>query len=289
MSYTIEQWQQKGHYRSYRGHQVFYVEAGRGPVLVLLHGFPTASWDWHLLWDSLTARFRVIAPDFLGFGLSDKPRPYPYSMLDQADLVEELLRQKGVSAYHLLAHDIGDTVAQELLARQLDRGTNAIQSVCLLNGGLFPETHHALPIQKRLLGRWGWLLSWMVTEKRFRRSLSKLFATGTQPSDADYAAYWQLMHRERGERNLHRLIRYIAERRQHRERWVGALQQTQAPIRLIDGLADPVSGAHMVRRYRELIPSPNVVELPGIGHYPQVEAPEAVLKAFLALQDSSLI
>lgn len=283
MSISIDQWQQKGHYITYKGHQIFCVEAGQGPVLLLLHGFPTASWDWHKLWDGLTARFRVLAPDLLGFGFSDKPRSYAYSMLDQADLVEELLRQKGVSHYHLMAHDIGDTVAQELLARQLDRKSQTIQSVCLLNGGLFPETHHALPIQKRLLGRWGWVLARLVTEKRFRRSLSNLFAEATQPSEADYAAYWQLMHRQNGERNLHRLIRYMTERRQHRERWVGALQQATVPIRLIDGLADPVSGAHMVRRYRELIPNPDVVELPGISHYPQVEAPEAVLRAFLYL------
>ena len=282
MPYTLPEWHRMGHQISVGSRSLFCAEGGQGPVLLLLHGFPTASWDWHRCWDGLTARFRVIAPDFLGFGFSAKPRSHPYSMLEQADLVEELLRQKGVADYHLLAHDIGDTVAQELLARQGERDTAAIQSVCLLNGGLFPETHHALPIQKRLLGRWGWVLSYLVTEQRFRRSLSALFAPETQPSAADYAAYWHLMHQERGERNLHRLIRYIAERRQHRERWVGALQHTNVPRRLIDGLADPVSGAHMVRRYRELIPAPDVVELPGIGHYPQVEAPQAVLDAYLS-------
>ena len=264
MPYTLPEWHRMGHFVTVGSRSLFCVEGGRGPTLLLLHGFPTASWDWHRCWDDLTARFRVIAPDFLGFGFSEKPRSHPYSMLEQADLVEELLRRKGAERYHVLTHDIGDTVAQELLARQLDRGTRAIGSVCLLNGGLFPETHHALPIQKRLLGRWGWVLARLVTEARFRRSLSALFAETTQPTADDYAAYWHLMHLQRGERNLHRLIRYIAERRQHRERWVGALQHTNVPRRLIDGLADPVSGAHMVRRYRELIPAPDVVELPGI-------------------------
>jgi pimeloyl-ACP methyl ester carboxylesterase len=81
---------------------------------------------------------------------------------------------------------------------------------------------------------------------------------------------------------LPKLIGYIAERRAHRERWVGALVDTQVPIRLINGLADPVSGAHMLVRYRELVAQPNIVELPGVGHYPQVEAPDAVVHAIRA-------
>jgi pimeloyl-ACP methyl ester carboxylesterase len=59
------------------------------------------------------------------------------------------------------------------------------------------------------------------------------------------------------------------------------MQTTRVPLRLVNGPDDPVSGAHMVARYRELIPAPDTVSLPGIGHYPQVEAPSAVLDAFL--------
>lgn len=279
MPYSLDQWRQLGRTFDYKNNSIFYVEAGEGVPLVVLHGFPTASWDWHHIWDDLAAQYHVIAPDFLGFGFSDKPRNYPYSMFDQADMLEELLRAKGIDSWFLLAHDIGDTVAQELLARQLERGTNQIRAVCLLNGGLFPETHHALPIQKKLLGPWGWVISRLVNEKRFKQSLSHVFGKNTQPSPADFDAYWQLMNRQQGQRNLHLLIRYIAERRQHRERWVGALQNTPAPIRLINGLDDSISGAHMVRRYRELIPNSNVVELPGIGHYPQTETPNEVLRA----------
>ena len=279
MPYTLDQWRQLGRFFDYNRKSIFYVEAGQGFPLVVLHGFPTASWDWHHIWDNLSARYQAIAPDFLEFGFSDKPRNYPYSMFDQADMVEQLLRERGIESYFLLTHDIGDTVAQELLARQIDRKTNQIRAVCLLNGGLFPETHHALPIQKQLLGQWGWLISRLVNEKRFKQSLTKVFGKNTQPSPADFDAYWQLMNRQQGQRNLHLLIRYIAERRQHRERWVGALQNTSAPIRLIDGLDDSISGAHMVRRYRELILNPNVVELPGIGHYPQTETPSEVLRA----------
>jgi len=74
----------------------------------------------------------------------------------------------------------------------------------------------------------------------------------------------------------------MAERREHRERWVGAITKPRVPIRVINGLADPVSGAHMIARYRELVASPDIVELPGVGHYPQVEAPDETVAAILA-------
>ena len=73
----------------------------------------------------------------------------------------------------------------------------------------------------------------------------------------------------------------MAERRVHRARWVGALQDSAVPIRLINGLDDPISGAHMVARYRELVPHRDVIELAGVGHYPQLEAPAQVVSAAL--------
>lgn len=81
------------------------------------HGFPTASWDWHKLWPEFVKHYRVIALDMIGFGFSDKPINYHYSIGDQADLQQALLTSLGISSIHLLAHDYGDTVAQELLAR----------------------------------------------------------------------------------------------------------------------------------------------------------------------------
>ncbi|MGB1582041.1 MAG: alpha/beta fold hydrolase, partial [Nevskiales bacterium] len=80
---------------------------------------------------------------------------------------------------------------------------------------------------------------------------------------------------------MHKLIRYINDRREHRDRWVEALQQADIPLRLINGPADPVSGRHMTERYRQLVPNPDIVLLDdAVGHYPQVEAPEAVLAAY---------
>lgn len=291
MSPGLTRWRAAGLWYSHRGHPVFYRQGGRNPqadtALVLVHGFPTASWDWNQVWDTLCAGFdRVIAPDMIGFGFSGKPAGYPYSIFDQAELHENLLHKLGVRRYHILSHDYGDTVAQELLARHEDRARArnpalVIRSCVLLNGGLFPESHRPRLIQKLLLTPLGPVLGRLMNRRSFGQSFSAIFGPDTRPSIEELDDFWELVCGNRGRQVMHRLIRYIPERHANRERWVGVLQKTTVPLRFIDGPEDPVSGQHMVDRYRELVPAPDSVVLPRIGHYPQVEDSAAVLKAFL--------
>ncbi len=287
---TLDDWRAAGGVFDHHGHAIFHRVDGdpaRAPALLCIHGFPTASWDWHAVWPALRARFAcIVAPDMLGFGFSAKPHPYPYSMLDQADLHEALLARLGIRRVHLLAHDYGDTVAQELLARHEERRTRgdaslAIESACLLNGGLFPETHRATRAQKLLAGPAGPLLARATSARTFAAGLAAVFGPRTQPDAATMRDFWRLASAGDGTRVVPSLLGYMAERRERRARWVGALQTTTVPVRVVDGLLDPVSGAHMVARYRELVSHPDVVELPDVGHYPQVEAPDAVVRALL--------
>ena len=168
--FRAELWRSCGEYQSLLGHQIFCMDSGanqyfnsRSPTVLLLHGFPTCSWDWLPIWEGLRKNYRVIALDMLGFGFSDKPNNHNYSIHGQADIVEALVTEKGLESFHVLAHDYGDTVAQELLARQLEGiGAGEWLSCCFLNGGLFPETHRALFIQKILLSPIGGLLNYCL-------------------------------------------------------------------------------------------------------------------------------
>jgi pimeloyl-ACP methyl ester carboxylesterase len=290
---TLDAWRDGGERFLHRTHSIFYRVAATGPApaLLCIHGFPTASWDWHLLWPTLCGRFATVAAlDMIGFGFSAKPRNHGYSIFEQADIHEALLGRLGVRRVHLLAHDYGDTVAQELLARHEERrarGDDAlvVESACLLNGGLFPETHRATRAQKLLAGPLGAMLSRLANESTFSRGLAAVFGPRTRPSAAELHDFWRLAAEGDGTSIAHELIGYMEERRRNRARWVGALRETRVPLRLVDGPEDPVSGAHMVARYRELVPNPDVVVLEGIGHYPQVEDPAGVARAFLEFHD----
>ena len=286
---TLEKWKSKGQFFDYKSNKIFNIEKGSGEILLLIHGFPTASWDWWQMWDELTAKYRVLALDMIGFGFSDKPRKYPYSIMDQADLIEYFLDLKKVERVKILCHDYGDTVAQELLARYHDRISNEqagveIESICFLNGGLFPETHHAVLIQKLLISPIGSLIGRMINRKKLGKNFKKIFGPNTQPTEEELDVFWKLVSSKRGKYIAHLLIRYMKERKENRERWVGILQETDIPIRVIDGVFDPVSGQQMVDRYKELIPNPDVIELQDIGHFPLIEAPDMVLKHYFEFE-----
>jgi pimeloyl-ACP methyl ester carboxylesterase len=289
------QWQAAGSAASLRQQRLFYRDsAGDAPCVLLLHGFPTSSYDWQHLWPLLAARVRLVAPDLLGFGFSAKPHPHRYSIHEQADLVEALLEHLGIDRCHLLAHDYGDTVAQELLARDNARapGQRHYPSCSLLNGGLFPETHRARTIQKLLLSPIGPLVNRLSGRGSFGRSFSAVFGPHTRPDEQELDAFWSIILHDGGKRVFSDLIGYMRERREHRQRWVDALTDFAGPLQLINGSLDPVSGAHMVRRFREVVapersePGDVIVELPQIGHYPQWEDAEAVAAAYVSFLDS---
>ncbi len=284
---TFNAWRASAQRYLHRGHAISFHAEGEGPPLVILHGFPSASWDFAPLWPALTARFRVIAPDLLGFGDSAKPAGYAYTLVDQASMIEGLLAAQGASRAHVFAHDYGDSIAQELLARHEERAGSGLLlgSICFLNGGLFPEAHRPRTIQRLLNSPLGPLIGRLSSKRTFDAGMRGIFGPRTPPSAVLLDELWALLVQHDGRRVLHLLIRYLDERPRLRDRWLAAMRGTKVPLRLIDGLLDPVSGAHMVRRCRELLPELDVVELPEVGHYPQIEDAPAVLAAFLAFHD----
>jgi len=284
------QWRAAGGTFAWRGRRVFYREHGAGAPLLLLHGFPTSSWDWRHVWDDLARDHRVIAFDYLGFGFSDKPSGGPYSVFAYADQAEALLGRLRVGPrIHVLAHDLGDTVAQELLARDHERrgghhGLPELGSVCMLNGGIFPETHHPRTVQKLLDSPIGFVVSRLMNRARFGRGLAAVFGPDTQPSQAELDGFWECASFAHGERNYHLSIRYMRERRRHRARWVAPIVLGTVPMAFINGHLDPVSGRHVLVRLRELRPDAEIHDLPEIGHYPQTEAPAEVVRAYAAFR-----
>jgi len=275
----LDAWFNKGSYKELCGHSIFTIDEGdqNKPVIVLIHGFPTSSWDWEPVWSSLMQNHRLITLDMLGFGFSDKPNQRDYTIHKQADLFEALVQQLGINEYHVFAHDYGVSVAQELLARQIDgNGLGKWLSCGLLNGGLFPETHKAILIQKLLLSPAGKLINKLTGFKAFGKSFSSVFGDNTKPSEQELHAFWEAINFNDGRHVFHNLITYILDR-------VQALQDSPFPISLINGSVDPVSGAHLVKRYKELnCRLDHCVELSTIGHYPHVEAPEQVSEAYLS-------
>ena len=281
-SQRLTEWINGGETRRLAGHCIFVRTAAvpGKPPLLLIHGYPTASYDWIRVWARLAERYSLYALDMLGFGLSEKPRNASYPIALQADICQALLGDAGVAQAHVLAHDYGDTVAQELLARERE-GRIRLASMVFLNGGLFPETHRPRPIQTLLATPvLGPLLARAMSYPKFEATMLSI-SGHRPPTREELSDLWSLIEREDGRRALARLISYMEQRRRNRPRWVGALVESTVPRRLICGAVDPVSGAHLAQRYRELVPDPDVVVLEGVGHYPHLEEHDRVVDEYL--------
>jgi pimeloyl-ACP methyl ester carboxylesterase len=280
---TFDNYQKKADFIELCGHRIahwqsknFHQNSNKETIL-FIHGFPSAAWDWHFQWKHLAGQYRLLCLDLLGFGLSDKPNEHQYSLLEQADIVQALLSHQGVKRYHILAHDYGDSVAQELLSRQndIDNAGN-ILSVCFLNGGLFASHHRPLFAQKLLKSRLGGIASFFMNKASLGRGFKKIFAANSQPTSHEIDTLWQLIEHNNGKRVLPKLLSYIDERNQHGKRWVESMISTFVPLYFINGVHDPISGQHMLDHYIDIIPHPRATAL-DVGHYPQLEAPEKVL------------
>ena len=276
----LNNWYAAGGFLELCGHSIYInIHTNQDkPALLLLHGFPTSSFDWLPIWELLKNDFQLVTLDLLGFGFSDKPNDHSYSILEQADIVEALVETLQIGSHHLLVHDYSVSVAQELLSRQIERtDQSTILSCCFLNGGLFPETHQALLIQKLLLSRFGKYVTALTGFNQFSKSFSKVFGPQSKPSEKELRAFWEAICFKDGKHLFHNVIKYMNDRKTHRERWLHALQESQIPLALINGSVDPVSGRHMVERYQQLACRLDyLVELSTIGHYPQLEAPETI-------------
>ncbi|NWX47979.1 MEST protein, partial [Steatornis caripensis] len=259
LSPALLSWRSSGRYFSYKDQNIFYRDStgaiGSSDIVVLLHGFPTSSYDWCKIWEGLTQRFhRVIALDFVGFGFSDKPRPHRYSIFEQASIVEGLVRHLGLrhQRINLLSHDYGDTVAQELLHRSL-------QPLMLW-----------LLLVKEVRGRCRFHLGLIAQVYIAPRAISRLCSTPRH-------------HLLRNKWFLFSILQYINQRKKHRDRWVGALMSTSVPLHLIYGPLDPVNPhPEFLQLYKKVLPMSTVSVLDDhISHYPQLEDPTGFLNAYL--------
>jgi len=281
----VEEWGRRGHRESFRGHGVHcFHQPGEGPLLLLLHGFPTCSYDWRALIDLEPGR-AILAFDFLGFGLSAKPADHDYTLAWQADLTEELVRRHGGGAVYLVAHDMGTSVATELLARDIEGELDMdLVGALLFDGSVIIERASLTLGQRLLRSRFGSLFARLSSGAFFRQQLGSVFAEAHPMSPEEAADQWALMRFHEGNRIAHKLISYTFERVRHAERWHGAVRDWPGSLSLAWGLQDPVANTSVLEGLRELRPSAPVHELPDLAHYPQIEDPRAFQTALSSAQ-----
>ena len=264
-------------------HDIFVRSAGTGPTLFFLHGFPTSSFDYAAIAPRLEAHHRCVYFDFLGYGASAKPElDYDYEL--QTQIACAVAEAEHVERAVVIAHDYGVTVGQELIARDLEaRGPFTLDGVLFMNGGVAAALHRPILAQRFLASRLGRTLGPHVfNERLFERSMRAIVR---RFEHFDLHEHYAIVTADHGAHVMPRLLSYIDERHRRGARWENALRRTTRPLAFAWGLADPISGAHMLEWARAAAPRARVTALAGIGHYPQLEDPDAVVDAIETFLD----
>ncbi|MFE2995223.1 alpha/beta fold hydrolase [Nocardia sp. NPDC059246] len=295
LSAAARVWSACGRHVDAFGMEVFVTERGhRGaPTLLFIHGFPTSSFDWRDTMELLADDFHCVAVDLPGFGLSDKPLDYSYSMFQQADVVEAVTAALDITAAHVISHDMGTSLHTELLARKHAGNLPfTVAGSTFLNGSIL-KTHAQLTDFQRML----------ETPSRLPEAvhvcagmlpgyvpgLRQLMARPHRLSDQDARVMTELLAYRHGHHRLPHAYAYVRERYLHQQRWLDALitESESAPVQFVWGSADPVAVIAMGIALSELAPRARFTEIPDIGHFLPIEDPHSVAAAITAFTPTS--
>ena len=272
--------------------EIFHVELGDpgAPVLLLIHGWPTSSIDWFDVAGQLSARFRVCALDFPGYGFSDKPQGWGYSLRRDEELMEFYLAEViGAEAAVIVAHDRGDSVALLHAARCADgRSATRLEHLVLSNGNIFLPLSNLTPAQRRILDTdSGSQLAAALSAPVLAEAMgATTFTPPRKPGDPEVEALTATFSHHDGIKVMHETIQYLAERSKDEQGWLRALADAPFPVTVIWGLCDAVSpprvASYVWNEYLMLKPGGNrLYFIPDANHYLQADRPDAFVKVLL--------
>ena len=254
-----------------------------------LPGFPDGSFGWtsvdrYLHDDVLVPKLFV---EYVGQGDSDKPADYPYSTMERADLVEALWAAQGITSTFVVTFDYSSLVALELLSRQQerrDRGSEPatqIESVLLINGGLFADAHShpwfTTPLLKTPLGKVG---TWVAQRSRvaFNQMVKGLWSKEYNVTAEELGEVYDAISRRNGAAFMSNGAGFVDEHKAHADRWdlrrVFLASRGSVSFHIVGSEGDPFEPNQIVKARKRLgAYGLDIRVLPG-GHLTTSEHPE---------------
>ena len=266
---------------------------GRGPddAVFIVHGYPGSSWDFQGVVERIGDRSRTVVMDMVGFGLSAKPMDGDYqsnfTLQLQADLYDDLASHLGLKTVLLVAHDMGQTVGLELMARfEEGRTPFRIRHALLLDGSTLVDMIETTDLQDAALAAPSTALAEELPWDDIYKIFPESFSTETRER-ADFDEIVTCMshqiHVNKGRRTIGGIVHYLKERQESFGRWSRTLFQfKKAPMTVIWGEQDPVAVIAMADRIKRERPVTDLYKYPDCGHWPSIEYPDRIGDAILA-------
>lgn len=251
----------RGTYRSAAGARVRYVDRGKGPVVVMLHGFASSLETWDRVLPELTRTHRVIALDLKGFGWTDRP-PGDYSPRAQANLVFDLMNQLGVRNASIVAHSWGASVALAMALAQPSR----VDKLALYDAWVYeeqlPSTFHYARAEGVGEALFTAFYAERPDEKISQAFYDERFVTEELVEDVERAL----------DRPGTTAAALAAARGQRFDETEKHYRDVKQPTLLLWGREDRVSTLAVGERMSRELPNARLVVFPRCGHFPMIEA-----------------
>ena len=277
---------------------VFYRDIGDknasgNDTALILHGFPESSFTFQKVVEPLKARFRrLVLVDLPGFGFSDKPKHLSYSLFEQVDALMWVWQSLDIRSGHAIAHDMGDSVLTEIVARSVQGllpgwFEEGLLSLAFTNGNMVMEEARLVPIQKLLRHhKLGPFIDRFTRETLFKKQTRT--SHGTLINTKDVHHLWQLYSLNEGHKLAWKTIRYLDERDKFQHpRWLNALSKFTGPVHICWGEADrvaPLAVAQYLKRY--VCPKALLTVMPDVGHFCETQAPELWSESILRFYEA---
>jgi len=261
------------HFLNVADHRLHYVDEGNGEVLLFLHGTPSWSFDWRAQIKALSSQYRCIAPDLLGFGLSDKPFTGDYSLEAHISRLDVLINQLELQNITLIVHDFGGPIGLAWAQRHIDK----VKQVVVLNSWLWssvgdPDYEKLRKVLKSPL------LPFLYRQLNFSARFILPTSFGNQKPSKHIKKHYRKLFANNKEREG---ALAFARSLLHDQPWFDQLWQQKEklahlPALIIWGAADPVIGLQQRDKWKAVFPEGRFETLAGVGHFPQEEAGDTV-------------
>ena len=264
------------HWAELEDGRLHYVDEGAGPPALFVHGTPTWSFEFRHVIRAASDACRCIAPDHLGFGLSDRPRQASYSPEAHAARLQAFVDHIGLDRFALVVHDYGGPIGLPLA---LD---GKVTRLVIINSWMWPfdydrEMTRRAGLVNGVLGRWMYrhlnaslrflMPSAYGNRGRLTKAIHQHYLKPFESPEDRVIVLWPLAYALLCSRpyyqQLHSLI----------------TQLRSIPVKIIWGLKDSAFRPHQLERWRKEVPAADVLALEGAGHWPHEEAPSEVAEA----------
>jgi haloalkane dehalogenase len=261
-----------GEFIEVEGLRLHYLERGRGEPILLLHGWPTSSYLYRNMLDTLGGANRAIALDLPGFGRSDKPLDASYSFRFHERILSGFLEALGIERTGLVVHDLGGPVGLYWASHNPER----LSRLALLNTLVYARPSVAV-VAFVAAARTPGLRSWLTSRRGLRFAMRLGVHDKQRLTDEAIAAYQEPFRTDQARRALLKTATGLHPGGfREIERW---LPQAEMPVRIVYGKRDRIlpDVARTMRKISRDLPSePEVTVLDDCGHFLQEERPHDI-------------